>query len=967
MHSIRFKITAITIAEILMTILLVFMASFFIIQSENDRRSVEMMDLIVQDTQKSLEKYSEDIEKSVETISNLASDSLDGIFLAQNGVDGADTAPSNRTQEQQSQIDAYMAQYTKKLQSEFATVASHTRGVVTYYYCINPSISIEEHGFFYSKVGRTGFDEREPLDARKLDPGDIAHTTWYYTPIQRGRPSWVGPYTAHFLGEMLICSYLVPIYKSGNLIGVLGMDIPLDTLVMLVSSIHVYDTGFASLLDEQGHVLYHPKLASGTMPELPIDNLLLEQRDSSGELIRYTVNGEERQMSFTTLPTGMKLVIVAPTSEVDESSIQLMRVIPPIAAGIIAVIAFLTLLVMHFITRPLLRLTTASQELAAANYDVQLDYNGKDEVGALTRSFKQMRDQLGSYIDDLNRQVLTDHMTGLPNQRHFFRLATEERDRLVNEGGHPALLYFNLLGMKHFNRQYGFDEGDRLICEVASILSRQYGKFKTSRFGQDHFVVIADERDIEPTLARVFDDIAHANNCNSLPVSVGIYQNDMEVVDVSVACDRAKYACDRRRGTYISGYKCFDKEMLKQVDLIRHVINHLDQALEEQWIKVYYQPIVRAVNGHVCDEEALSRWIDPERGFLSPAAFIPALENAGLIYKLDLYVLEQTLQKMKQQRDAGFDIVAHSINLSRSDFDACDIVEEIRSRVDDSGFNYDRITIEITESIIGSDFEFMKEQIERFQSLGFPVWIDDFGSGYSSLDFLQSFKFDLIKFDMSFLRKLDEGDKGKIILTELMQMATSLGVDTICEGVETEDHVRFLREIGCSKLQGYYFCRPIPLDEIFDRYQKGIQIGYESPREAGYYEAVGRVNLYDLTSIAHDDDEALRDVFDVLPMGIMEINDDVVGFVRTNPACREFMRRHFGLDFSDTTFGSIVADKETALFFLEHAKDCCDTKESVVFDANMSDGALAHFLFRRVSTNPVTHTFAVAVAVLSVN
>ena len=125
-------------------------------------------------------------------------------------------------------------------------------------------------------------------------------------------------------------------------------------------------------------------------------------------------------------------------------------------------------------------------------------------------------------------------------------------------------------------------------------------------------------------------------------------------------------------------------------------------------------------------------------------------------------------------------MVPHSINLSRSDFDACDIVEEIRRRVDAAGVAHDRITIEITESVVGRDFGFMKGQIERFQKLGFPVWMDDFGTGYSSLDVLQSIPFDLIKFDMSFMQKLDEGDSGKIILTELMKLATSLGVDTVC-------------------------------------------------------------------------------------------------------------------------------------------------------------------------------------------
>jgi len=177
----------------------------------------------------------------------------------------------------------------------------------------------------------------------------------------------------------------------------------------------------------------------------------------------------------------------------------------------------------------------------------------------------------------------------------------------------------------------------------------------------------------------------------------------------------------------------------------QYIIENIDRALEGKWIQVYVQPIIRAVNERVCDVEALARWFDPEMGVLSPASFIPALEEAGLIYKLDLYMIDRVLELIQAQMAEGFTVVPHSVNLSRSDFDACDIVEEIRRRVDDAGICRDRITIEITESVIGSDFEFMKAQVERFQKLGFAVWMDDFGSGYSSVDVLQSIRFDLLR------------------------------------------------------------------------------------------------------------------------------------------------------------------------------------------------------------------------------
>ncbi len=353
-------------------------------------------------------------------------------------------------------------------------------------------------------------------------------------------------------------------------------------------------------------------------------------------------------------------------------------------------------------------------------------------------------------------------------------------------------------------------------------------------------------------------------------------------------------------------------------------------------------------------------------GYMSPAEFIPALEEAGSIYKLDLYVLEQVLEKLRMLRDLGLHIVPQSINLSRKDFTACDIVEEIRRRVDAAGISRDRITIELTESVIGSDFDFMKEQVARFQALGFPVWMDDFGSGYSSLGVLQSIKFNLLKFDMSFLQKLEEGDSGKIILTELMKMATALGVSTVCEGVETEAHVRFLREIGCSKLQGYYYSKPVPLEHLIEFQDKHPKIGYENPAESAYYEAIGCVNLYDLAVITNGDENSFQNFFNTLPLGIMEIKEGGIRFVRTNQSYRDFIRRFFGIDLSDNAAEYSDSPFGPGSAFMALVRSCCRDGNRAYFDEQMPDGSIVHSFARKIGTNPVTGVTAAAVAVLSI-
>ncbi|MBR0227861.1 MAG: EAL domain-containing protein [Clostridia bacterium] len=970
MKSIRVKIAAITVIAILTSILSVFASCYPAIQRENDRNSVNTMNLIGRDTQKSLEKYLNSIEQSVEMAANIASDSLDSVVLLEYGAAGASAGQTERTHDQIIRLDEYLGGYCAQLQTSFATIASHTHGIVTYYYCINPEISETEHGFFYSKVGKTGFDRQEPLDARQLDPEDIAHTTWYYTPIQRGRPSWVGPYTAHFLNEMWIYSYLVPIYKAGAMIGVLGMDISCDTLIAQVSAIRVYETGFACLLDADGRVMYHPAAEFGSKLEqsdISIDSELLKRESSGTEMIRYTANGEERQLAFFTLSNGMKLLISAPVEEINLSWTQMAKIILTITVLVTVFYAILLLFVMRVITRPLKRLTAAARKLAAEDYDVELNYQSQDEIGELTNAFQRMRDQLKRDIEDLNRRVHTDALTNLPNMRHFFQLAETERRRLAEDGKRPSLLYFNLIGMKHYNRQYGFEEGDRLICATADVLRRRYGEQHIGRLSEDHFAAIAEKEHLEDGLRAVFQECQGINGGKTLPIRVGVYADWGEDIKTSIACDRAKYACDQQRGAFVSGFYYFDKNMLSELETVRYIVRHLDQALREQWIKVYYQPIIRAVSGRVCDEEALCRWIDPQKGMLSPADFIPVLENARLIYKLDLYVLDRVLEKIKCQRETGLTIVPHSINLSRSDFDACDMVEEIRRRVDASGVDRRMITIEITESIIGSDFDFIKEQVNRFQQLGFPVWMDDFGSGYSSLDVLQSIRFDLIKFDMSFMKRLDENESGKIILTELMKMAIALGVDTVCEGVETEAQVQFLQEIGCSKLQGFYYCKPIPFESILERYSGGYQIGYESPAEGSYFDAIGRVNLFDLKVITSKDDNAIQNYFNSLPMAILEIREGKMRFVRFNQSYRDFFVRLFGFELAKNKTDYADAAVEADSAFLQLMRRCSNNPSRVFLDDHMPDGTVVHSMARRIAVNPVNGTVAIALAVLSIS
>ncbi|MBR4529020.1 MAG: EAL domain-containing protein [Lachnospiraceae bacterium] len=566
----------------------------------------------------------------------------------------------------------------------------------------------------------------------------------------------------------------------------------------------------------------------------------------------------------------------------------------------------------------------------------------------------------------LQRRSNYDSLTGLPNMTYFFELAITSRDKVIAEGGHCAIGYVDFNGMKYFNKKHGFAEGNNMLRGFASLLEGRFGNENCCHISQDTFCFFALTYNLEENLRILFEEVAEMVGERQITVRVGIYTDSIDLVDTSVACDRARYACNSIRDNHHSSYCFFDESMLATENQRQYILDNLDRALSEGWIRAYYHPIVRAANAMVCDEEALARWEDPVRGTLSPADFIPFLEDAGLIWRLDLYMVEQVLQRMKKQQAAGLYVVPISVNLSRTDFDACDIVEEIRRRVDDAGVAREMIPIEITESVLARDFDFMKEQIERFRELGFPVWMDDFGSGYSSLDLLQTIHFDLIKLDMRFMKQFDNGEKSRVIITELMKMAIGLGIETVSEGVEEHEQVDFLKEVGCTKLQGYFFTNPLPFDEIMRRHEQGVSLMLENPEEASYYEAIGRINLYDMALSATDTPESVTQYFNTFPMEVLESDDRTFRIIRCNKTYRDVMDSSGATGRIGATFSYADLQDAPDASVITAIRQCALSGERMFINERIGDHASVHALVRRIAVNPVTGLNACLVVVLGI-
>lgn len=558
-----------------------------------------------------------------------------------------------------------------------------------------------------------------------------------------------------------------------------------------------------------------------------------------------------------------------------------------------------------------------------------------------------------------------DYLTGLPEMNYFFELGEAAKERYLDEGDAGYILFMNLNGMKSFNLSFGYAEGDRLIQAFSRLLVRYFSNDNCCRTTADHFAVYTNKPDIEEVLKNLMEDAKHINGGNALPVRIGVYSATLGWISVAAACDMAKLACDSVENEFASTYTFFDQEMVNRYEGKHYILENIDRAIEEGWLQVYYQPIIRAANGRVSDEEALARWIDPNRGLIPPEEFIPILEEAKLTYKMDLYVADQVLKKINMLKKAGLYLVPNSINLSRTDFYACDMVEEIDRRVQEAGVERRFITIELTESYVMEDTDFIRVQVERFQKLGYRVWMDDFGSGYSTPDLLQKIHFDVVKIDKNFVDKIETSEENRVIITELMRLAAGLGSETVAEGVETDAQVEFLKEIGCTRLQGFNYCQAIPVEKIFERYEKGIQVGFENPEESEYYSAIGNINLYDMSfSIEDSDSESTVHYFDTMPMCIMETKEEGMRLVRGNKSYREFMSRYYpGVEPDERkvfTYEQCQMSREHIYSILEEKSD----GEGHTVDLRGSKGDVIHVYSRRIAKNPVNGSISVALMVL---
>ncbi|MBQ9461193.1 MAG: EAL domain-containing protein, partial [Clostridia bacterium] len=412
-----------------------------------------------------------------------------------------------------------------------------------------------------------------------------------------------------------------------------------------------------------------------------------------------------------------------------------------------------------------------------------------------------------------------DSLTGLFNKEFFF----EYGKRLDNQNHHIPMdaIVLDINRFHIVNELYGREYGDLILKKIGDSiheLVRQTGGL-ACRSGSNSFCIyIPHSPELEELLPEYTAKIDSIMGERKISVRMGIYSDDGSVTDMEHRFDGARVACQKLRNSYSTCYDFYNAELHSKELRSEKLINDIDTALAENQFKLYFQPKynIKGDKPILVSAEALVRWIHPEFGMVGPAEFISLFENNGLIHKLDRYVWSEAAAQISRWKDKYGIVLPVSVNVSRVDvFDPLlgDILCEITNS---NGILPEDLLLEITESAYTDNSQQIVDTVSSLRDKDFKVEMDDFGSGYSSLNMLTSLPIDALKLDMEFISNITSSSKDYELVKIMIEIARLINVPIIAEGVETKEQMDMLKAIGCDVIQGYYFSKPVPAEE-FDR------------------------------------------------------------------------------------------------------------------------------------------------------
>ena len=421
-------------------------------------------------------------------------------------------------------------------------------------------------------------------------------------------------------------------------------------------------------------------------------------------------------------------------------------------------------------------------------------------------------------LKQVNRLAFTDELTGLANRRQFDQRLDEELARGARADNAVGLLYLDLDKFKHINDSYGHEAGDQVIINFGKRIQAvlRAGDF-LARLSGDEFAAILtnvkSRRDIEFAAERIFaamaEPIQFKQKTIYVGVSIGAAIVEAGSKSAAEALRHADFALLQAKESGRNKLQVFDPGMAETIRSRGLIENDLREAIINGHFTIKYQPLISQKENKVLGVEALVRWIHEERGPVSPSVFIPIAEEIGMIDKLGEFILRRACTEMLDLKQ-----IKLAVNISAMQFTQRGFIQKVGQILEETGFEPDRLELEITESVFMTDPQKTREVIMGFKELGVRIALDDFGTGFSAMSYLRDFPVDRIKIDRSFISEISKSGKSLNLVSHMIELGSTLGLNVTIEGIETEDQLKLLSTRGCNELQGYLFSRPVGLDQL---------------------------------------------------------------------------------------------------------------------------------------------------------
>jgi diguanylate cyclase (GGDEF)-like protein len=440
-----------------------------------------------------------------------------------------------------------------------------------------------------------------------------------------------------------------------------------------------------------------------------------------------------------------------------------------------------------------------------------------DEKGQVTGTYLSVRD-ITEEQRELKREMYNsthDSLTGFYTKEYLFEQIDQ---RLHNDHETDYMIgYMEIANLKIINDVFGSRFAELTIKKAAELILEGISKKSLyGRIGDDAFGILIDKKDFEskPVDEKLSNLIVSDNGLNHhILINYGVYDiSENDEIDVPLFFNSARLATTVIKNNTKNPVAFYDDKLREEIIHNQMISNQVTEAIKTRQIKPYLQPIVDS-RGMLVGAEALVRWIHPEEGFMNPSDFIPVFEHNGLITIVDRHMWKCACEILADWKSRNIDSFI-SINISPKDFFFMDVVKELESLVEEYGIKPEKLRIEITETVVANGSVNVFEIVTKLREYGFIVEMDDFGSGYSSLNLLKDLNFDVIKIDMKFLKDSERNMKAGLIINHIINMAEDLGMETLTEGVETAKQFEKLFAMGCKLYQGYYFSKPVPLSDF---------------------------------------------------------------------------------------------------------------------------------------------------------